>query len=109
MNICDSCIQKKDLCPKCKWNPIYKNLNDNVGKEVNVTMKTNNLESKVIILQTAIEVFKNGMEHIDQAINRIPNPVKVNDLNAVCTEINRIKEIVSLVHDTLGGIATCEE
>ena len=28
MAFCDRCIQKKDLCPKCKWNPIYKDLSD---------------------------------------------------------------------------------
>lgn len=74
-----------------------------------MTMKTNNLESKVIILQTAIEVYKNGIVHIDQAINRIPNPMGRDDLDKICTEINRIKEIISLVGDTLDGIATYEE
>ena len=78
-------------------------------KEVGMTMKTNNLESKVIILQTAIEVYKNGIVHIDQAINRIPNPMGRDDLDKICTEINRIKEIISLISDTLDGIATYEE
>ena len=78
-------------------------------KEVNMTMKTNSLESKVIILQTAIEVYKNGIVHIDQAINRIPNPMGRDDLDKICTEINRIKEIISLVGDTLDSIATYEE
>ena len=72
-------------------------------------MKINNLESKVIILQTAIEVYKNGIVHIDKAINRIPNPIGRNDLDAICTEINRIKEIISLTGDTLDGIANYEE
>ena len=26
MVYCDGCIQNKELCPKCKWNPIYKDL-----------------------------------------------------------------------------------
>ena len=28
MKSCNNCIQNKDLCPKCKWNPIYKDLHD---------------------------------------------------------------------------------
>lgn len=67
--------------------------------------KTNNLESKIIILQTAIEVYKNGIEHIDQAINRIPNPMGRDDLDKICAEINRIREIISLTSDTLDNIA----
>ena len=78
-------------------------------KEVGMMMKTNSLESKVIILQTAIEVYKNGIVHIDQAINRIPNPMGRDDLDKICTEINRIKEIISLISDTLEGIANYEE
>ena len=78
-------------------------------KEVDMMMKTNNLESKVIILQTAIEVYKNGIVHIDQAINRIPNPMGRDDLDKICTEINRIKEIISLTGDTLESIANYEE
>ena len=74
-----------------------------------MTMKINSLESKVIILQTAIEVYKNGIVHIDQAISRIPNPMGRDDLDKICTEINRIKEIISLISDTLDGIATYEE
>ena len=71
--------------------------------------KTNNLESKIIILQTAIEIYKNGIVHIDQAINRIPNPIGRDDLDKICTEINRIKEIISFASDTLNSIATYEE
>ena len=78
-------------------------------KEVGMMMKTNNLESKVIILQTAIEIYKSGIVHIDQAINRIPNPMGRDDLDKICTEINRIKEIISLTSDTLEGIANYEE
>ncbi len=74
-----------------------------------MTMKTNNLESKAIILQTAIEVYRNGIVHIDQAIHRIPNPIGRNDLDTICTEINRIKEIISLTGDTLDSIANYEE
>lgn len=73
-------------------------------KEVDMTMKTNNLESKVILLQTANEVYRNGIEHIFQAVERIPNPMGINDLNKICNEINRIREIVLLTHDTLNGI-----
>lgn len=76
---------------------------------MDMMMKTNNLESKVIILQTAIEVYKNGIVHIDQAINRIPNPMGRDDLDKICTEINRIREIISLTSDTLKSVATYEE
>ena len=32
-----------------------------------------------------------------------------DDLDKICTEINRIKEIISLISDTLNGIAAYEE
>lgn len=67
-------------------------------------MKTNSLESKTILLQTAFEVCRNGIEHIDQAIERIPNPMGINDLDKICTEINRIREVILLTQDTLNGI-----
>ena len=73
--------------------------------EMDMMTKTNNLESKIIILQTATEIYKNGIEHIEQAINRIPNPMGINDLDKICTEINRIREIISLTSDTLDNIA----
>lgn len=73
-------------------------------KEVGIMIKINNLEQKVIILQAALEIYKNGVVHIDQAIKRIPNPMSINDLNKICTEINRIKETISLIIDTLKSI-----
>ena len=73
-------------------------------KEEDMTMKTNSLESKVILLQTANEVYRNGIEHILQAIERIPNPMGINDLEKICNEINRIREVILLTQDTLNSI-----
>ena len=66
--------------------------------------KINNLETKVIILQTAVEIYRNGMAHIYQAVERVPNPMGINDLDKICTELNRIREIISLTDDTLDGL-----
>ena len=64
----------------------------------------NSLQSKVILLQTAVEVYKNGIEHIHQAITRIPNQIGINDLDKICNEINKIREIILLTQDTLNSI-----
>ena len=43
-------------------------------------MKTNNLEAVLILERTRNKILKNEIEHIDQCLGNIPNPIKRDDL-----------------------------
>lgn len=67
-------------------------------------MKTNNLETVLILERTRNKILKNGIEHIDQCLGNIPNPIKKDDLEIICDNINQIKRICCLVAATINDI-----